>query len=248
VTVDSRRYLRLFAEESQRLAATAAPVLDAKVPTCPGWDVAELVRHTGSVYRRVVAVLELGHRPESWQRVPPRGQDLITWFEASRRAVFDTMTARTPGTPTWTWYGPWQQVAFWWRRMAYETVLHRVDAELAAGKRITPIDDAFAIDGVDEVLECFLRHRGTERGVRGTGESVLVEADENTWGVSFFPAGVEVTPGLVEPDVMVRGVASEVFLWLWGRLPDRAVVIDGADSVAERLRSDLVKVMQFPEA
>ena len=248
MTVDSRRYLQLFAQESQRMAATAAPLLDADVPTCPGWQVSELLRHTASVYRRVAAVLELGHRPDSWQRFPPAGVDLVQWFEASRRAVFDAMTARMPGTPTWTWYDPWKQVAFWWRRMAYETVLHRVDAELAAGKQITPIEDAFAIDGVDEVLECVLRYRGTQCGVRGTGESVLVEADENTWGVSFFPSGVEVTPGLVEPDVMVRGVACDVFLWLWGRVPDRAVVIEGAESVAERLRADLVKLMQFPEA
>jgi len=243
--VDARRYLRLFAEESQRLAGTAGPVLGADVPTCPGWTVGELVRHTGSVYRRVVALLEMGHRPETWQRAPRPGQDLLAWFEESRRAVFAAMTARTPGTPTWTWYSPWEQVAFWWRRMAFETVVHRVDAEVAAGKPVTPLDDAFAVDGVDEILECFLRYRGTIEGIRGTGESALVQAGENTWGVSFFPSGVEVTPGLVEPDVMVRGVAGDVLLWLWGRLPDRAIVIDGAESVAERLRADLRRVTQF---
>lgn len=245
MTVDARRYLALFAEESQRLSEAAAPALDLAVPTCPGWTVGELVRHTGSVYRRVVAVLEVGHRPETWERRPRGGQDLLAWFGEARRAVFAAMTARTPGTPAWTWYDPWEQVAFWWRRLAYETLVHRVDAELAVGRPLTPIDDAFGIDGVDEILECFLRYRGTLEGVRGTGESVLVEADENTWGVSFFPSGVEVTPGLAEPDVAVRGVAGDVLLWLWGRLPDRAVVIEGAGAVAERLRADLAKVTQF---
>jgi uncharacterized protein (TIGR03083 family) len=242
--VDARRHLLQLRAEARLLADTARGALDADVPTCPGWTVAECVRHTGSVFRFTAAVIELGHAPDDWQRRPRPGTDLLAWYEDAARSLLRALTSQTPSTPTWTWYEPWRQVAFWCRQMAHEATVHRVDAQLAARTAVAPIDDAFALDGVDEILECFLRYKGTAAGVRGNGETVLVEADAQTWGVAFFPSGVDVTPGLVEPDVMVRGVAPSVYLWLWGRRPDSAVVIEGAETVAERLRAALASVTQ----
>lgn len=226
------------------LADAARPDLDASVPACPGWTVRDVVRHTGSVYRRAVSILELGHAPDEWEREPAVGADLVGWYEDGARALLSALTSRTPGSPVWTWYEPWQQVSFWCRRMAQETVVHRVDVQSATG-RVGPVDEAVAREGVEEVLECWLRYRGTRAGVRGNGESLVIEADGDTWGVMFGPTGIEVTPGLMEPDVMIRGVAEEVYLWLWGRRPDSAVVIEGAEAVAERLRDELAKLTQF---
>jgi uncharacterized protein (TIGR03083 family) len=241
--MDARRHLQHLRAEARLLGDTARNVLDAEVPACPGWTVRECVRHTGSAFRRAAAIIELGHEPDDWERRPRAGTDLLSWYDDAARTLLRALTSQTPGTPTWTWYEPWRQVAFWCRRMAHEATVHRVDVQQAAGVP-TPVDDAFALDGVDEILECFLRYLGTQHGVRGNGETVLVEADEQTWGVALFPSGVDVTPGLVEPDVMVRGVASAVYLWLWGRGPDSTVVIEGAETVAERLRAALASVTQ----
>jgi hypothetical protein len=52
------------------------------------------------------------------------------------RAEFRT---RGPALPALTWYDPDQTVAFWIRRMAQETVIHRIDAELAARLPVTPV-------------------------------------------------------------------------------------------------------------
>jgi uncharacterized protein (TIGR03083 family) len=240
--VDAHRHLQHLRVQARTLADSARQNLDAQVPTCPGWTVRECVRHTGSAFGYAAAVIEHGHEPDDWERRPRAGVDLLVWYDAMTRQLLRVLTSQTLGTPTWTWYEPWRQVAFWCRRMAHEATIHRVDVQLAAGAGVAPVDDAFALDGVDEVLECFLRYRGTQRGVRGNGETVLVEADEQTWGVAFFPSGVDITPGLVEPDVMVRGVASSVYLWLWGRSPDSAVVIEGAETVAERLRAAITSV------
>ena len=55
--------------------------------------------------------------------------------------------AREPGAPAPTWFGPDQTVGFWIRRMAQETVIHRIDAELAAGLPVTPVPGDLAADG-----------------------------------------------------------------------------------------------------
>ena len=46
-------------------------------------------------------------------------------------------------------------MGFWFRRMAHETVIHRVDAELAAGLPTAHVPDDLAIDGIDEVSRFF---------------------------------------------------------------------------------------------
>jgi hypothetical protein len=51
---------------------------------------------------------------------------------------------------------PDQTVGFWIRRMAQETVVHRVDAELAAEVAPGAIPDDIALDGIDEFLIAFI--------------------------------------------------------------------------------------------
>src|SRR5258708_3724435 len=54
-------------------------------------------------------------------------------------ALSAEFAARRPEDHTFTWYDPDQTVGFWIRDMAQETVIHRVDAELAAGRPIAAI-------------------------------------------------------------------------------------------------------------
>lgn len=65
-------------------------------------------------------------------------------------------SVREPDSPTPTWFAADQTVAFWIRRMAQETVVHRIDAELAAGLPVTAVPEDLAIDGIDEVLNRML--------------------------------------------------------------------------------------------
>ena len=60
---------------------------------------------------------------------------------------------------------------FWIRRMAQETVIHRVDAELALGEPFAPIPDDLALDGIDEVLERFLAFGTHGVAQRSSGRS-----------------------------------------------------------------------------
>ncbi|SCK59943.1 TIGR03083 family protein [Streptomyces sp. SceaMP-e96] len=62
----------------------------------------------------------------------------------------DAFAATDPDAPMWAW-GVDQHARFWMRRMLFETLVHRTDAERAVGRRPV-IDPALATDGVDEFL------------------------------------------------------------------------------------------------
>ena len=71
-------------------------------------------------------------------------------------------TTRNPAAPGGTWYKPDPTVGFWFRRMAQETVIHRIDAELGAGASIAPAPDDLAVDGIDELLKVFIAYAFSE--------------------------------------------------------------------------------------
>jgi uncharacterized protein (TIGR03083 family) len=246
--VDVRRWLGAVRAESWLLADSASGDLDAAVPTCPGWTVAEAVRHTGSVFHRVARIVADGEIPTDWERAPAPGADLLGWYDDAAVGLEAAFAARTPGTPLRTWYPPWQQTAFWIRRMAHEVTVHRVDVQSAFGAP-DPVDDELAVDGLDEALECFLRHRGTERGVRGDGGAVHLPAADprggRVRGVRLRAAGVELTPAAPDAVAEVAGPASAVYLWLWGRVPDSGVQVTGDASAVAALRAGFVTAVRF---
>ena len=65
---------------------------------------------------------------------------------------------RNPEDASETFYEPDQSVGFWVRRMGLETVIHRIDAELAVGAPVAPIGDDLAVDGIDELLKVFVAY------------------------------------------------------------------------------------------
>src|SRR5262245_57681463 len=143
----------------RRLRSVAAAAdLGAQVPSCPEWTMTDLVRHVGEVYLYKVEQMRLGRHADEW---PPEGMNNEPPLELLDRA-YSALTAefdsRHPQDPTFTWYETDQTVGFWIRDMANETVLHRVDAELAARKPIAPIPDDLAADGIDELLIAFVQY------------------------------------------------------------------------------------------
>ena len=95
---------------------------------------ADLLRHVGEVYLDKVECMRLGRDPESWP--PPGLQDEppLQLLDRSYADLTGEFAARRPQDHAFTWYGPDQSVAFWIRRMAQETVIHRVRRR-AGGRR-----------------------------------------------------------------------------------------------------------------
>jgi uncharacterized protein (TIGR03083 family) len=224
--MDSKRTRECLDADFRRLRAVAgAADLDAPVPSCPGWKLTDLVRHVGEVYLYKVEQMRLGHHADEW---PPEGMNEEPPFELLDRAyvaLTAEFDARGPQDPVFTWYPPDQTVGFWIRDMANETVLHRVDAELAAGEPIAAIPDDLANDGIDELLVAFVQYdvMVAPDKVAGfltpAGEStVSVATPHRSWLVRMAAGTLRVdAPGVTSPSALVEASAPDVLLWLWNR-------------------------------
>ncbi len=226
--MDRAEHLRWLRVEGARLgeAARAAGV-DAPVPTCPGWSVADLLVHTLGVYRHKTFVLTTGARErpvgDTWRRPHPAPDEAPDRFDEELAALVEALEATDPSTPVWTWWPADQTAGFWWRRMAQETVIHRADVEAAAGA-VTPVDAGLAVDGIDEALDLFLAPDVLPGAVEGPPATVHLHATDapGEWLVGLGPEGVTVARGHAKGDAAVRGTASDLLLWLWGRGPSSA--------------------------
>jgi uncharacterized protein (TIGR03083 family) len=214
------RHLAVLRHEAEALAAAARLGLGAPVPSCPGWDVAALTAHTGKAYRwaaRIVSTHADAEVPEDVVGAPP-ADGLVEWYEESLAELVETITNEGADSPCWNWSEQDLRAAFWARRMANETAVHRWDAQLAHGAP-QPIDADVAVDGVDELVSVFLAKGLAQRGTEATGLA-LVEASDtgDVWSVRVLPDTAEVTRERPDaPDATLRATASDLLLALWGR-------------------------------
>ncbi|MFJ7149010.1 maleylpyruvate isomerase family mycothiol-dependent enzyme [Streptomyces sp. NPDC100445] len=221
------------------------------VPSCPGWTLADLTRHVGGLQRWFCALLaQRVQNPPSSRDVelglPDDPQAYADWVAAGVSAVAAVLRDTDPAAAMWTW-GEDPHARFWARRMLFETLVHRVDAERAVGRE-PEVDPTLAADGVDEFL-VNLPYAGVfAAGVtklRGDGETVAfrcadVDADGEEWRVRLEPDGFRLLPGGEpgsRPDTAaVRGDAADLLLLLYGRRSYREPVFDisGDTTVLDR--------------
>jgi uncharacterized protein (TIGR03083 family) len=150
---------------------SAAAELDTPVPTCPRWRLHDLLRHLGGVHRWATAhVAEARRRPldDAEQAVvmaaPTDDDALVDWFRDGHAKLVGALEAAPPDLDCWSFLPAPSPLAFWARRQAHETAIHRADAQSHGGQAaITPYDPAFAIDGVDELLLGFAARRRRPR-------------------------------------------------------------------------------------
>jgi uncharacterized protein (TIGR03083 family) len=246
------RYLELLERDGSRLATAARAVaLDAAIPTCPGWTVRDCVAHTAEVYQHKVACMRLQRRPgDDYEQEPPAGVDVLTWFDGSLGTVVDELRTRGPGAPAYTWWPADQTVGFWYRRMAQETAVHRVDVEDAnAVVPAGPIDAELALDGIDEVLEKFMggdwdtdvtpEEWGEVDPHAGEGATIAVRSGGTAWRSTLAPDSVALDRSDGPAVASVSGDPEAVLLWLWGRRPDPAVSLDGDAAALAAFRDRL---------
>jgi uncharacterized protein (TIGR03083 family) len=227
--MESTRLLECLDADFTRLRAVASSAdLNAVVPSCPEWTVADLVTHVGMVYLHKVECMRQGSHPQPW---PPPGhedEEPLARLDRAYAALTAEFATRTPESPAFTWYGPDQTVGFWIRRMAQETVIHRVDAELGAGASLAPIPDDLATDGIDEFLVAFVEYGSRTWPedyatilATADGSAVRVETPDTAWLVRPTPELVQVRVSDVDTaEAVVQGTPVDLLLWLWNRRDD----------------------------
>jgi uncharacterized protein (TIGR03083 family) len=168
------------------------------------------------------------------------GDALLTWFREGHRQLVDTLAAAPVDVECWHFLPAPSPLAFWARRQAHETTVHRVDAEAARGGVGSEIAAGFAADGIDELLRGF--HARRRSRVRSDEPRVLrvraTDAEDAVWTVRLSqepPAATRDATGAA--DCEVAGPAAQLYLSLWNREPFPEVTGDAAVAALWREKS-----------
>jgi uncharacterized protein (TIGR03083 family) len=243
--MDRERYLELLAADGALLRTAAERDLSAAVPSCPGWDVRDAVRHTAEVYEHKIACVELGGaKPDPWPPEWSPTSDSLAWFDDAHHRVIEMLRTTDPAAPSWTWLPDDQTAGFWLRRMAQETAIHRVDVELAFGA-VTPVDRELAVDGIDELLYLMVAGDWTGDEQPDLVGTAAVATPERTWTIRMVEDRVDVDEGDgADASATVMAEPAPLLLWLYGRAPDDVVTVSGDPAQASRLRARLAVATQ----
>lgn len=228
----------LSAATSALTNAAAMSWLGARVPTCPDWDLLDLLAHQGMVHRWATAAVRadadgMGNAvlAEAEGRTAP---DPITWLAtgAERLAAelrhapadLDSLVFLAAAPPP---------KEFWARRQCHETTIHALDA-LAAERGRTPLASEvwftpdLAADGIDELVCGFWpRSKGRIRAdspyrvhitPTDVGVSWIVEVSRGPVGATRVAAGSDLpeTAG-ASRTLNVSGKAIDLYVALWNR-------------------------------
>jgi uncharacterized protein (TIGR03083 family) len=227
-------YVTHLRRDGARLADVAEGNLARPVPSCPEWNVADLLWHTGEVHRfwaNVVATLSREPRGLGIER--PADDSIVAWYREGVEVTARTLEAADPTAALWTWTSTDDTAAWVQRRMAQETAVHRYDGELAC-ERTTLVDQALALDGIDEFLDVFLPEADTTRDLGKGTIHLHATDDKGEWLLTVDGADTRVERGHAKGDVAVRGSASDLLLMLWRRVPPVGLEVLGDAPVLDR--------------
>jgi uncharacterized protein (TIGR03083 family) len=243
--VQTAGHLAALRREGERLAVAAERTgPDAAIPTCPGWSMRDLVRHIGDVHRWAAAHVR-ERRTERLTDITgvagplPADADLLAWFRAGHSALLETLEGADPDLRCWSFLPASSPLAFWARRQAHETTIHRADAE-SPGGTITAVDPAFAVDGIDELLIGFLG-RGPEPPQTSESRAIGIRTTDadGEWIVRMGPDWAAAARGRADAQCRVLGGASDVYLLMWNRLDPSTVEVEGDRSLLDDWRGNV---------
>src|ERR1700722_5033815 len=220
------------------------------IPTCPQWTLRQLVTHVGRAHRwaaeitRTRSEVFIPFREVPDGRLPDDRAEQCAWLRAGAGRIVDAV--REAGSdPVWSFTGP-VPAGFWIRRMAHETLVHRADAQLAAGAEPEPVIKAeVAADAIDEwltLLAAGILGDADERAkALPAGAGLHVHATDDGLGgrgggmIRHEAGGLTVEPGHGKGDAALSGPAASLLLVLMRRRPasDPAVTVYGDSAVVD---------------
>ncbi|MGH8962248.1 MAG: maleylpyruvate isomerase family mycothiol-dependent enzyme [Jatrophihabitantaceae bacterium] len=209
---------------------------DARVPATD-WNVRELVTHVGGVHRWAADIVASGGDSFDTEAGGAVGtavpdDELLDWFRDGHAALVRTLRAAPADLDCATFLPAPSPLAFWARRQAHETAIHRADAERASGDP-TPYRADFAQDGMAELLLGFAARKGN--AVESPATISLAAIDGPSWLITFGDGRICAREDGGPADATIIGTSSEVYSWLWNRPSE--VQIEGYGEVAALWRA-----------
>lgn len=209
-----------------RGADMTAPVL-----SCPGWNLGQLLRHVGGDHRWAEEIV----RTRSADPLPDdlvndlsayTHEDeafLIPWLLEGAARLSAALRAAGPDAQAWN---PSVErpapVAFWARRMTYETVVHRADAARTAGAEFA-LEADLAVDAVEEWLEYSTFPEAFEPGpdlpdLLGPDRTLHLDAtDAGEWLVDLTGERPVWRAGADQATATASGPVADLLLFLYNR-------------------------------
>jgi uncharacterized protein (TIGR03083 family) len=246
----NERFIDAVIHDSAVFVRAAERGVDANVPSCPGWTVRDVVNHMGMLQRQKAFVVGENRKDDEFVLDPP-GNDLLRWFREGTDLLVKALQSTSPEEKRWSWFPSGQTAGFWCRRIAQETLIHRVDVELAHDA-VTAVDEDMATDGVDEALVVFLMRKPAWVTITPIDSFVRLKPPGRSWLLEEADmsgktrSGREVSgPAIVLQDsddgasvaCEISGAASAMDLWLWGRGELDELTVSGDHSHATRLQA-----------
>lgn len=242
---DKAFWLTAVRQESAALRAAATPdAFDAPVPSCPGWTVGTLLRHTGTDSRWLAGHVARGVTTDPGEATdggtPGSGDGLLPWWDDCVAEALAALDRAAPDLPAWNWAPRAKVAGFWHRRWAHEFAVHRWDAQVSVGLP-EPIETALAVDGVAEVLDTWLLARSVDTDRDGVIQ-LIADDTEDSWIVRVRGSAVSLLdtatllPEDRSVDTQASGTASDLVLALYGRVPFEVLDVTGDDTLLDALR------------
>jgi uncharacterized protein (TIGR03083 family) len=217
--------------------AVLAADLDATVPACPDWSVRDLAAHLGGVHRWAT-----DHVAERRQKLVRRGptdppaptdpEAIAAWVREGGAALVAALRDTDPDTPVGG-FGRSVTVGWWARRQCHETLVHRGDAEIAAGRApFADVDPEVASDAVDEHLEMIMLASTKRTALHGRGETLHLHVTDapGEWLITREAEDLRLERDHAKADVALRGPATTLLGVVTNRVtPEHAEVLGDAD-------------------
>jgi uncharacterized protein (TIGR03083 family) len=237
VPLDAQVYLAHITADSDALAtAIESSSPDTPVGSCPEWTLRDLAGHVGVVQRWAAGIVATTAQERPSRGDPPELADAAAcgvWLREGVAELVAALESADASAPLWTFTFD-RKLSFWFRRQAQEVSIHRWDAQDATGVA-TPIDGALAADGIDEWLDLLaVRGAATERAEH-TVHLHCTDVD-GEWLVRRSADGLDIERAHAKGDVAARGTASDLDLYVWGRVGPEHLELFGDADLLEVLR------------
>lgn len=220
-------FIEAIASHSAGFAAAADGNLDAMVEHCPGWSVAELVRHLTRVhwFWATIAEERLAEPPADARRPPDvPAEQLTEAFRAGADRLVRVLRTANGQDTVWTWAPAQQDIAFITRHQVQETAVHHWDAVHARNGSMA-IEATIAADSISEFLTFSVSSEADPADpprppLDGSFALRCTDADA-AWTISdgARPGVVQYRPGVAAAVPVLTATASDLLLWLYGRVP-----------------------------